>query len=69
MRTPDGSPLVPLPPKRIIIEKIILSKAEREVYEHIQDRAKRSFAHNLEACALLQSHRLCTKRYRRQELS
>lgn len=52
MKTPDGLPLVPLPPKRIIIEKIILSKAEREVYEHIQDRAKRSFAHNLEACAI-----------------
>lgn len=51
MKTPDGTPLVPLPPKQIIIEKIILSKAEREVYDHIQDRAKRSFAHNLEACA------------------
>lgn len=53
MKMPDGAPLVPLPPKQIIIEKIILSKAEREVYNHIQDRAKRSFAHNLEVCAFL----------------
>lgn len=52
MKTPDGLPLVPLPPKQIIIERIILSKAEREVYDHIQDRAKRSFAHNLEVRAI-----------------
>jgi DNA repair protein RAD5 len=48
MKTPDGSPLVPLPSKQIIIEKVKLSKAEREVYDHIQDRAKQTFAQNLE---------------------
>jgi DNA repair protein RAD5 len=50
MRTPDGMPLVPLPPKKIIIEKIILSRAEREVYDHLRNRAKQSLAHNLEVC-------------------
>ncbi|KAL7267917.1 DNA helicase rad5 [Rhizina undulata] len=56
MKTPAGAPLVPLPSKKVIIEKIKLSKAEREVYDHIQDRAKRSFAHNLEAGTLMKSY-------------
>jgi DNA repair protein RAD5 len=48
MKLPNGEPLVPLPAKTIIIEKVQLSKKEREVYDFIQDRAKRSFKHNLE---------------------
>ena len=48
MRLPNGEPLVPLPSKTILIEKVQLSKSEREVYDHIQDRAKRTFKHNLE---------------------
>jgi len=39
---------VPLPPKTIVIEKIQLSKQEREVYDLIQDRVKRNFNRNLE---------------------
>ncbi|KAH0602790.1 uncharacterized protein H6S33_008440 [Morchella sextelata] len=56
MRTPDGMPLVPLPPKKIIIEKIVLSRAEREVYDHLRNRAKQSLAHNLEAGTLMKSY-------------
>jgi DNA repair protein RAD5 len=56
MKLPDGSPLVPLPRKTVLIEKIQLTKQEREVYDHIQDRAKRSFTHNLEAGTLMKSY-------------
>lgn len=48
MKEPDGTLLVPLPPKNIIIEEIELSKQEREVYDHIFMRAKRTFAANVE---------------------
>lgn len=50
MKLPNGDPLVPLPPKSVVIETVKLSKKEREVYDHIQDRVKRVFKHNLEAC-------------------
>lgn len=49
MRQPDGTPLVFLPPKTIIIEEIELSKAERAVYDFIYLYVKRSFAENVEA--------------------
>lgn len=48
MKQPDGAPLVPLPAKLITIEEIVLSKQEREVYDHIFTRAKRTFAANFE---------------------
>ncbi|KAF8535332.1 SNF2 family N-terminal domain-containing protein [Trichophaea hybrida] len=56
MKLPNGEPLVPLPPKTIVIVKVQLSKSEREVYDHIQDRAKRTFKHNLEAGTLMKSY-------------
>lgn len=56
MRLPNGDPLVPLPSKTIIIEKVQLSAPEREVYDHIQDRVKRSLANNLEAGTLSKSY-------------
>ncbi|KIW03712.1 uncharacterized protein PV09_05024 [Verruconis gallopava] len=46
MRTPEGDPLVPLPPRMIEIDHVELSKPEREVYDHIMLRAKRTFAAN-----------------------
>lgn len=49
MKMPDGTPLVALPKKTVIIEELELSKAEREVYDFIFNRAKRTFAANLEA--------------------
>ena len=56
MKTPDGESLVPLPPKTIEIDEIELSKPEREVYDHIFTRAKRTFAANIEAGTLLKSY-------------
>lgn len=56
MRTPEGEALVPLPEKRIEIEKVELSVPEREVYSHIFARAKRSFQANVEAGTLMKSY-------------
>ncbi|KAF2225863.1 SNF2 family N-terminal domain-containing protein [Elsinoe ampelina] len=56
MRTPSGEPLVPLPPKSIDIEKVELSKTERELYDHIFARAKRTFSANVEAGTLMKSY-------------
>ena len=56
MRTPDGQALVPLPPRTIEIEEIELSKQEREVYDYIFTRAKRTFNATMEAGTLLKSY-------------
>ena len=56
MKTPDGEALVPLPPRTIEIEEVELSKAEREVYDYIFNRAKRTFAANMEAGTVLKSY-------------
>jgi len=55
MKTPDGKPLVPLPPKHIEIVDIELSETERAVYEHIFSRAKRSFFANVEAGTVMKA--------------
>lgn len=56
MKTPDGEALVPLPTKKIEVEKIVLSQDERDVYDHIFLRAKSVFAANAEAGTLLKSY-------------
>ena len=56
MKTPDGSPLVPLPPRIIKVEEIELSKTEQEVYDYIYTRAKRTFNATMEAGTLLKSY-------------
>ena len=56
MKTPDGMPLVPLPPRIIDVEEIRLSKAEQEVYDWIYTRAKRTFNANVQAGTLLKSY-------------
>lgn len=56
MKTPDGEALVPLPPRIIDIEEIELSKQEREVYDYIFNRAKRTFNATMEAGTLLKSY-------------
>lgn len=55
MKTPDGEPLVPLPPKHIEIVDIELSQTEREVYDYIFMRAKRTFSQNVEAGTVLKA--------------
>ncbi|KAI9676642.1 MAG: DNA helicase rad5 [Trizodia sp. TS-e1964] len=56
MQTPDGDALVSLPPKKVDIEEIELSKSEREVYDYIFARAKNTFNANMEAGTLLKSY-------------
>ena len=56
MKTPDGQALVPLPPRTIEIEEIELSTQEREVYDYIFTRAKRTFNATMEAGTLLKSY-------------
>ena len=56
MKTPDGEALVPLPPRTIEIERIQLSEPERDVYEHIFTRAKKTFNSNVAAGTLMKSY-------------
>jgi DNA repair protein RAD5 len=56
MKTPDGQPLVPLPPKHIEIVKVELSKPERDIYDHIFWRAKTSFEDTMSAGTLMKSY-------------
>jgi len=56
MKTPSGEALVPLPLRTIDVEKIVLSKNERELYDHIFARAKRTFSANIEAGTLMKSY-------------
>ncbi|KAJ5178997.1 DNA repair protein rad5 [Penicillium capsulatum] len=56
MKTPEGEPLVPLPPRTVTIEEIELSEQEREIYDCIYTRAKRTYNDNVEAGTLLQSY-------------
>ncbi|PQE33475.1 hypothetical protein CJF32_00003359 [Rutstroemia sp. NJR-2017a WRK4] len=56
MKTPSGEALVPLPPKTVDIVSIELSEPEREVYNHIFTRAKRTFAANVEAGTVLKAY-------------
>ncbi|KAK5160914.1 DNA repair protein rad5 [Oleoguttula sp. CCFEE 6159] len=56
MKTPDGEALVPLPPRTIEVERLALSKPERELYNHIFARAKRTFNANVEAGTLMKSY-------------
>ena len=56
MKTPEGEALVPLPPRTIDIEELELSKTEREVYDYIYTRAKRTFHATMEAGTLMKSY-------------
>lgn len=56
MKTPDGEALVPLPPKAIDVERIVLSQDERDVYDHIFLRAKSVFTQNAESGMLLKNY-------------
>ncbi|KAJ5893418.1 hypothetical protein N7495_005109 [Penicillium taxi] len=56
MKTPDGEPLVPLPPRTITIEEIELPEKEREIYDLIYTRARRTYDDNVTAGTLLKSY-------------
>ncbi|KAF2838203.1 DNA repair protein, RAD5 [Patellaria atrata CBS 101060] len=55
MKTPDGEALVPLPPRKIQIDHIQFSEAEKDVYDYIFTRAKRTFNANVEAGTVMKS--------------
>ncbi|WQF75072.1 Putative helicase, Zinc finger, RING-type, Zinc finger, RING/FYVE/PHD-type, HIRAN [Colletotrichum destructivum] len=55
MKTPDGEPLVPLPPKHVEIVDVELSQTEREIYDYIFTRAKQSFRENVEAGTVMKA--------------
>ncbi|CAK7268548.1 DNA helicase rad5 [Sporothrix epigloea] len=55
MKTPDGQPLVVLPAKHVEIVPIELSKVEREIYDHVFMRVKRSLTANVEAGTVMKS--------------
>ncbi|EDN05959.1 hypothetical protein HCAG_02562 [Histoplasma mississippiense (nom. inval.)] len=56
MKTPDGEALVPLPSRTIKIAEVELSSQEREIYDLIFTRAKRTFNDNVAAGTLLKSY-------------
>ncbi|KAK7756232.1 DNA helicase rad5 [Diatrype stigma] len=56
MKTPDGRPLVPLPPKSLEIVDVELSKTERDVYDHIFTRAKRTLSNSVEKGTVMKSY-------------
>ncbi|DAA73292.1 TPA_exp: Uncharacterized protein A8136_5217 [Trichophyton benhamiae CBS 112371] len=56
MKTPEGEALVPLPSRTITVEEIELSEQEREIYDVIFTRAKRTFNDNVAAGTLLKSY-------------
>ncbi|KAF6828205.1 DNA repair protein rad5 [Colletotrichum plurivorum] len=55
MKTPDGEPLVPLPPKHVEIVDVELSETEREIYNYIFHRARQSFRENVEAGTVMKA--------------
>ncbi|RFU75298.1 dna repair rad5 [Trichoderma arundinaceum] len=55
MKTPDGQPLVQLPPKQIDLVEVELSKTERDIYDHIFNKVKNTFAKNVEAGTVLKA--------------
>ncbi|OTB00137.1 hypothetical protein M426DRAFT_66475 [Hypoxylon sp. CI-4A] len=56
MKTPEGQPLVPLPPKTVQIVEVELSEPERAVYDHIFTRAKRTFSANVEKGTVMKAY-------------
>jgi DNA repair protein RAD5 len=56
MKTPDGEALVPLPPKTINVERLVLSQDEQDVYDHIYMRAKSVFKANADNGQLLKNY-------------
>ncbi|ORY68547.1 SNF2 family domain-containing protein [Pseudomassariella vexata] len=56
MKTPDGKPLVALPPKSVEIVNIELSQPERDVYDHIFTKAKRTLSANVERGTVMKAY-------------
>ncbi|KAG8157119.1 hypothetical protein KVR01_013109 [Diaporthe batatas] len=55
MKTPDGTLLVELPPKSIEVVDIELSENERQIYDYVYLRAKRTFQENVQAGTVMKA--------------
>ncbi|KKY32158.1 putative dna repair protein rad5 [Diaporthe ampelina] len=55
MKTPDGTPLVDLPPKSIEVVDIEMSETERQIYDYVYTRAKRTFQENVQAGTVMKA--------------
>ncbi|ROW12480.1 hypothetical protein VMCG_00845 [Cytospora schulzeri] len=55
MRTPDGEALVALPPKHVEIVDVELSETERQIYDYIFTRAKKTFQDNVQAGTVMKA--------------
>lgn len=56
MRDVDGNPLVSLPPKEVIIEKLQLSDAENQIYQSLLRDAEKSVKEGIEKGDLLKNY-------------
>ncbi|KAI2630577.1 DNA repair protein rad-5 [Xylaria nigripes] len=56
MQTPNGQPLIVLPPKSVKIVDVELSEAERAVYDYVFARAKRTFSANVERGTVMKAY-------------
>jgi DNA repair protein RAD5 len=55
MKMPDGTLLVQLPPKSIEVVDIELSQNERQIYDYVYTRAKRTFQENVQAGTVMKA--------------
>lgn len=55
MKTPSGEALVPLPPKHVEVVDVELSETERQIYDFIFNRAKRTFQENVQAGTVMRA--------------
>ncbi|KUI63261.1 DNA repair protein rad5 [Cytospora mali] len=55
MKTPGGEALVALPPKHIEIVDVELSETERQIYDYIFTRAKKTFQDNVQAGTVMKA--------------
>lgn len=56
MKTPDGQPLVALPTKHLEVVDVEFSETERQIYDHIFNRAKRTFQENVQAGTVMKAY-------------
>lgn len=55
MKTPDGEALVALPLKHMEVVHVELSETERQIYDYIFTRAKRTFQENVQAGTVMKA--------------
>ncbi|KAI1828203.1 DNA repair protein rad-5, partial [Xylaria intraflava] len=56
MKTPNGEPLILLPPKSVEIVDVELSQAERAVYDYVFAKARHTFSANIERGTVMKAY-------------